>query len=167
MRTLILGGIASGKSHLALKLALSAPSPRIFVATAEATDPEMAEKIERHRRERGETFLTVEEPLELPEVLRRISGKTVVVDCLTVWLGNLLHYGKEPHEYFGSLYSAVKDFAGRLILVSNEIGLAPVAADALTRRYVNLLGELNRELSERCEEVLLVVAGQSLKLKPA
>ncbi|HIE33145.1 MAG TPA: bifunctional adenosylcobinamide kinase/adenosylcobinamide-phosphate guanylyltransferase, partial [Thermodesulfobacteriaceae bacterium] len=64
-------------------------------------------------------------------------------------------------------YSAVKDFAGRLILVSNEIGLAPVAADALTRRYVNLLGELNRELSERCEEVLLVVAGQSLKLKPA
>jgi len=167
MRTLILGGIASGKSRLALELALAAPAPRVFVATAEATDPEMAAKIERHRRERGKAFLTVEEPLEVPEVLRQNSRKTVVVDCLTVWLGNLLHYGKDPGAYFEALYAAVKAFEGRLILVSNEVGWGPVAAEALTRHYVQLLGGLNRKLSRYCEEVLLVVAGQTLRLKPA
>ena len=164
---MILGGIGSGKSSLALRLALSAPSPRIFVATAEATDSEMAAKIERHRRERGEAFLTVEEPLELPEVLGKVSGNTVVVDCLPVWLGNLLHYGKDPLKYFESLFGVLEGFEGRLFLVSNEVGFAPVPADPLTRLYVNLLGKLHQGLSKRCEEVLLVVAGQILPLKPA
>ncbi len=167
MRTLILGGIASGKSKLALELALAAPPPRIFIATAEATDPEMAEKIARHRRERGREFLTVEEPLDLPRALRAASGKTTVVDCLTVWLGNLFHHERPLEEALKALVESVRAFSGRLILVSNEVGFSPVAPDPLTRRYVNTLGRLNRELSTICEEVLLVVAGHALPLKPS
>ncbi len=163
---MILGGIASGKSRLALELALAAPPPRIFIATAEATDPEMAEKITRHRQERGREFLTVEEPLDLPRALRESSGKTTVVDCLTVWLGNLFHYGQPLEETLKALRESVQAFSGRLILVSNEVGLSTVAPDPLTRRYVSTLGRLNRELSECCEEVLLVVAGHPLPLKP-
>ncbi|MBX6423306.1 bifunctional adenosylcobinamide kinase/adenosylcobinamide-phosphate guanylyltransferase [Thermosulfurimonas sp. F29] len=166
MRTLILGGTASGKSRLALRMALSAPSPRVFIATAEPTDQEMEEKIARHRRERGGKFLTLEEPLDLAGALRRSSGRTTVVDCLTVWVGNLLHYGEDPEGRFRDLVEEVKTFSGRLFLVSNEVGLSPVAPDPLTRRYVNLLGRLNRTLASLCEEVLLVVAGCVIPLKP-
>ncbi len=166
MRILLLGGIGSGKSALALTLARKASSPRYFIATAEATDPEMAEKIARHQKERGQDFETREVPLDLPEVLRELSGKTVVVDCLTVWLGNLLHYGRDPEIETQCLLQAVQAFTGYLVLVSNEAGFSPVAPDPLTRRYVNLLGALNRALAEVCEEVRLVVAGRSLYLKP-
>jgi len=167
MRTLILGGVASGKSALALELARRGPSPRIFVATAEALDEEMTEKIARHRAERGPDFETLEVPLELATTLEGLSGRTVVVDCLTVWLGNLFHYRRDPEKEIPRLLSAVERFSGRLILVSNEVGLSPVAPDPALRRYVNLLGRLNRELASRVEEVRLVVAGRSLLLKPS
>ncbi|HFC98090.1 MAG TPA: bifunctional adenosylcobinamide kinase/adenosylcobinamide-phosphate guanylyltransferase [Thermosulfurimonas dismutans] len=166
MRTLILGGVASGKSRLALDLALKAPPPRIFVATAEPLDQEMAEKIARHRRERGSAFRTVEEPLNLARVLRGLSGATVVVDCLTVWLGNLFHYQRQVEREIQELVDTVRDFRGRLILVSNEVGFSTLPPDPLTRRYVNLLGRLNRRLARSCQEVLLVVAGHVLPLKP-
>ena len=167
MRTLIRGGVASGKSRLALRRALEYPPPRVFVATAEALAEEMAEKIARHRKERGEAFITIEEPLELSRVLRASSGRTTVVDCLTVWLGNLFHYGRKVEEAVEEFLESVSNFTGPLILVSNEVGLSPIAPDPLTRRYVNALGRLNQELSRRCEEVLLVVAGNPLPLKPS
>ncbi|QJA05967.1 bifunctional adenosylcobinamide kinase/adenosylcobinamide-phosphate guanylyltransferase [Thermosulfurimonas marina] len=166
MRTLILGGAASGKSRLALELARKGPPPRVFVATAEPLDAEMAEKIARHRKERGPDFETLEVPLALAETLEGFSEGTVVVDCLTVWLGNLFHYRRDPEAEIRRLLSAVEKFPGRLILVSNEVGLSPVAPDPALRRFVNLLGRLNQELASRVEEVRLVVAGRSLSLKP-
>ncbi len=165
MRTLILGGAASGKSSWALRLARRSPRPWVFIATAEATDPEMEAKILRHQEERGPDFITLEAPVELPEVLARQAGQTVLVDCLTVWVGNLFHYQKPVEDYIERLLETVDGFSGRLILVSNEVswGLLPPDPDA--RRYLYFLGRLNRELATRCEEVLLVVAGCPLPLK--
>jgi len=94
MKILITGGVKSGKSKYALKLARDFSGKKVFIATAEAFDEEMKEKIKKHKRDRGDRFITIEEPVNLHEVLNNIDCDLAVVDCLTVWCGNLLHYGK-------------------------------------------------------------------------
>jgi adenosylcobinamide kinase/adenosylcobinamide-phosphate guanylyltransferase len=167
--TLVLGGARSGKSRFALGLAEAAPGPRVYVATAEGLDAEMRERIARHRAERGAAWATVEEPVELaarlPELARRYP--VVLVDCLTLWVSNLLHAdAARAEERLGGLVEALAAAAAaRVILVANEVGMGIVPEAPLTRAFRDLAGRLNQMVAAAAGEVFLVAAGIPLKLK--
>ena len=166
--TFITGGTRSGKSRLAREKAL-AYSRRIFLATAEVTDPEMAKRIARHQEERGSGFLTVEEPLYLTEAVRKYADKAdvIVVDCLTFWLNNLFHHfdADQVSKEVGNLLKLLEERPTHLILVTNEINMGVVAPDPATRRFVDQQGWLNQEIARRADEVVLMVAGLPQILK--
>ncbi|GAA6756811.1 cobyric acid synthase [Thermus thalpophilus] len=159
---LLLGGAKSGKSRFAQRLA--GPYAAL-IATAEPRDEEMAERIRRHREERPPTWETLEEPLALAEALTRARHPTVVVDCLTLWVSNLLEHGLDPLEEAERFLRAVEGSGKRVIAVSNEVGLGIVPANPLARRYRDLLGEVNARLVEAAEAVYFLVAGRALSLK--
>ena len=169
---LILGGARSGKSRFALELGEPLGKRRVFVATALPSDEEMARRIERHRRERPEGWKTMEEPLRLVDTLQAVEGKTeiVVIDCLTLWLSNLLGANdpellpRERRAFQGLL----PQLPGHIILVSNETGLGIVPLGALSRRFCDEAGWLHQDLAQQCDRVLFTVAGlpQLLKGKP-
>ncbi|NPA48662.1 MAG: bifunctional adenosylcobinamide kinase/adenosylcobinamide-phosphate guanylyltransferase [Thermodesulfobacteria bacterium] len=163
----VLGGIKSGKSRFALKLAEKFPAPRLFVATAEAFDEEMARKIKAHQRERDESWQTIEAPVELPEALRDLPKKAGVclIDCLTVWLGNLWYYQKDAHSYVEKFLGGLAEAKIPIIVVSNEIGFAPLPGERVSRDFAEKLGILNQRVAALCDEVYLLVAGCPLKLK--
>ncbi len=166
---LIGGGARSGKSALALRLARARAAEVTFVATAQAFDDEMAARIARHREERDAAFRTVEEPLELGAVLRRETG-VVLVDCLTLWLSNLLCRGDTDEAVlaaFDALEDALALRAAPAILVSNEVGLGIVPESALARRFRDLAGALHRRLAARADEVYLAAMGLVLRIKPS
>jgi adenosylcobinamide kinase/adenosylcobinamide-phosphate guanylyltransferase len=146
LHTLVLGGAKSGKSRLALELAAGHAGRRVFVATAQAGDGEMAERIRRHQAERGPGWELVEEPVELARALAAADGPEalLVVDCLTLWLSNLLtSQGLDDAELErrgAELATAVAGLAGRAVLVANEVGLGIVPADPLARRFRDLAG---------------------------
>ncbi len=167
MKILILGGVKSGKSRLALKIAENFAPPRLFVATAEPFDPEMQEKIKRHQKERGPSWQTVEAPLELGAALEEISPYGVcLVDCLTVWLGNLFHYQRDIERETVQFLETVARIDTNLIFVSNEVGLGVLPGAKVSRLYVEALGRLNQEMARLCDRVYLVVAGLLIPLKP-
>ncbi|HTX73336.1 MAG TPA: bifunctional adenosylcobinamide kinase/adenosylcobinamide-phosphate guanylyltransferase [Rectinemataceae bacterium] len=160
MRTMITGGVKSGKSRHALLLAAEFPEPRSFLATALAFDEEMRDKIERHRRERAGRFETIEEPIDIHEKLR----ENMVLDCLPLWLNNLLHFGRE--EDFELILSTLIDRLPRnIVIVSNEVGMGFIPADALSRKYGVLLGQANARVAAACDRLVLMVAGQPLRVK--
>jgi adenosylcobinamide kinase/adenosylcobinamide-phosphate guanylyltransferase len=168
--TLVLGGVRSGKSRYALQLA--AQSDRVvFVATARNSDDEMHRKIERHRAERPEGWLTVEEPLELPAVLARYEADcdVIVVDCLTIFAANLLEAEGEDRDAIerrvAALCAALRSVDCAVVLVSNEVGSGVVPAYPLGRRYRDLLGEINQSVARAADDVVLMVAGLPLALK--
>lgn len=160
MRTLITGGVKSGKSSFALRLAEEFSEPRYFLATAEAFDDELKARIAKHREERAERFTTIEEPLEIVDSLT----ENMILDCLPLWLNNMFHYGREF-----SLDEAVNLFIAKLpqniIIVTNEIGMGFIPADPLSRRYGDVLGRLNARIAASCDRVILMVAGQPLVVK--
>ncbi|TBH17607.1 cobyric acid synthase [Thermus thermamylovorans] len=160
---LLLGGAKSGKSRFAQRLA--GPFATL-IATAEARDEEMAERIARHRAERPPTWETLEEPRDLAGALRRARHPTVVVDCLTLWVANLLEGGLDPLAEAGRFLEAVRKSGKRVIAVSNEVGMGIVPAHPLARRYRDLLGQVNALLAEGAEEAYLLVAGRPLPLPP-
>ncbi|MEW6550337.1 MAG: bifunctional adenosylcobinamide kinase/adenosylcobinamide-phosphate guanylyltransferase [Spirochaetota bacterium] len=160
MRTLITGGIKSGKSSKALELALAFPAPRFFLATAEAFDDEMRERIARHKAERAADFRTIEEPLEIITALR----ERMVLDCLPLWLNNMFHYGRETEIEAASAGLAAA-LPGDIIIVTNEIGMGFIPADPLSRRYGDALGRLNASIASACDQVILMVAGHALTVK--
>lgn len=160
--TLILGGARSGKSARAL--ALAAP-PRAFIATAEAGDGEMAERIARHKAERGEDWALIEAPLDLPAALAEAEGRTALVDCLTLWLSNLMAAGREPEAETARLIAALREARGPVILVSNEIGLGLVPMEPLSRRFRDEQGRLNQRIAAAADRVEFVAAGLPLRLK--
>ncbi len=162
---MVLGGIKSGKSRFALELGEKFPPPRVFMATAEPFNEEMARKIEAHRRERGPGWQTVESPVDLPQKLKSLSSVGVcLIDCLTVWLGNLIYYQKNVDEYFLEFSKALEKTSFPVIMVSNEVGLSPVSADSQTRFFVEKLGVLNQGIARHCDQVYLLIAGKTLKL---
>lgn len=166
---LIGGGARSGKSALALRLARARAAEVTFVATAEAYDEEMAERIARHRAERDATFRTVEEPIDLPGVLLRERG-VVLVDCLTLWLSNLLCRGDADAEVldaFGQLEAALAAREACAILVTNEVGLGIVPESPMARSFRDLAGTLHRRLAARADEVYLAAMGLCLRIKPS
>lgn len=163
--TFITGGARSGKSRYALGIAANSERPA-FIATAEPFDAEMEERIRRHREERDARFFTIEEPVDLAGALRRIPPGTdlVIIDCLTVWLGNLLHRGAAEGEIERFL-SALADPPCPLVVVSNEVGLGGIAISPIGRIFADLLGRLNQEVAARAERAVMMVSGLPLMLK--
>ena len=167
MKILLLGGIRSGKSRLALKIAENFSAPRLFVATAEPFDEEMQEKIKRHQAERGPSWETLEAPLALPEALETAAPYGVcLVDCLTVWLGNVWYHGKDLGAEVERFCKALKEVSTNVVIVSNEVGLGVFPGERGLRRYVEALGQLNQQVATLCDRVYLVVAGLLVPLKP-
>lgn len=167
---LILGGAKSGKSRYALTLAEQFPAPRLFVATATAEDAEMAARIERHQQERGPEWEAREVPLAVAEVLSAAPNRhgVILVDCLTLWLSNLMLEEKtdaELAEDCARLVEAVARAATPTILVSNEVGGGIVPDNALARRFRDQAGRLHQDLARAVDLVTLVVAGLPLYLK--
>ena len=165
--TLILGGARSGKSALALKYAERDGNQRIFVATAEALDDEMAARIERHRAERDDSWEIVEEPLDLAGAIAQHGGegRTLLVDCLTLWLSNVEQHGCDMEFETEALIAAIGDAAGHLILVSNEVGLGLVPETPLGRNFRDAQGRLNQRVADACDVVEFVAAGLPIRLK--
>lgn len=168
MRTLITGGVKSGKSHRALEIARAELTfPVFFIATAEIFDDEMRERVERHRAERssandGQDFITVEEPVELGKAIREASP--AVVDCLPMWVNNLMHYRRES-DFETILSDFILNLPTHCIIVTNETGLGNIPFDEETRRYNRLLAEANRRLASASDRVELMVAGIPLRIK--
>ena len=166
---LVLGGARSGKSAYAQSLAETCASERLYLATAAAGDEEMAARIARHRADRGQGWTTLEEPLEVASALAAEArpGRVVVVDCLTLWLSNLMLAGREPAAAIAGLARAIGDLAGPVILVSNEVGLGIVPEHRLGREFRDWQGRANREIAQACDAAVFIAAGLPVQLKPA
>lgn len=169
MRTLILGGARSGKSALAERLAHESGLSVVYIATAQAHDAEMAARIAHHRDRRPAHWQSVEEPLALADTLRAYArpDRCVLVDCLTLWLSNLLGDvdDKRLERECEALLEVLPALPGELLFVSNEVGLGVVPMGELTRRFVDEAGRLHQAIATRCDRVLFVAAGLPLPLK--
>jgi adenosylcobinamide kinase/adenosylcobinamide-phosphate guanylyltransferase len=169
--TLVLGGQRSGKSEYAEGLAPKLASTGIYLATTDATgakdDAEFQHRIRRHRDRRGAFWRTIEEPLDLPGVLAAEAqpGQVVLVECLTLWLSNLLAREFDIEPEVARLLRGLEAVAGHVILVSNEVGLGIVPANALARRFADLAGDLHQAIARSADRVVLVAAGLPLLLK--
>ena len=165
VRTLVLGGARSGKSRFAEGLAKGLEGSRTYIATAEPFDEEMRQRIARHREQRaGEGWTTIEAPLDPAAALRGAEG-FVLLDCVTVWLGNLMHHGRDIPKSIDSLLAALAETRARVVLVSNEVGLSIVPENAMARRFRDEQGIANQKLSGAVDEVFFIAAGLPLKLK--
>ncbi|MCK5541148.1 MAG: bifunctional adenosylcobinamide kinase/adenosylcobinamide-phosphate guanylyltransferase [Desulfobacterales bacterium] len=169
--TLVIGGCKSGKSRYALNLANNISANRkIFVATSVPTDSEMEERVLAHKKEREESFLTIEEPVLLPEIIEEYSNKAdvILIDCLTLWISNLLYKDytkKEILEYIQKLVNSVKKTECPIILVSNEVGTGIVPENKLARVFRDIAGIANQEIAKAVKNVVWTVAGISVNIK--
>lgn len=169
MLQLILGGARSGKSRLAEKLAAESGYAVTYIATSQPLDGEMNARVRHHRERRPGHWALVEEPLELARILRDNAGAEtfLLVDCLTLWLTNLLML-EDPQRLDAerdALLECLAELPGEIVFVSNETGMGVVPLGELTRRYVDEAGWLHQALAERCQRVVLAVAGLPLTLK--
>lgn len=162
---LVLGGARSGKSRYAQRRAEVLADARTFIATAEAYDNEMADRIARHRADRGAGWTTVEAPLGLPEAIAAQTGGVVLVDCLTLWASNLMLAGADADAATDALCAAMQGFDGTLILVANEVGLGIVPENALARAFRDVAGRMNQRVAAVADEVQFIAAGLPLRLK--
>jgi adenosylcobinamide kinase / adenosylcobinamide-phosphate guanylyltransferase len=165
----VTGGARSGKSSFALQLA-EQYSSRVFLATAEPFDKEMEQRIERHRKERNGAFLTLEEPVCLERVLQELPAGTdvLLLDCLTVWAGNLMHHFDTTEE----IEQRIRYFTMELskppcdmVIVSNEVGMGIVPENAMARRFRDIAGMINQRVASIADEAYLLCSGMPLKLK--
>jgi adenosyl cobinamide kinase/adenosyl cobinamide phosphate guanylyltransferase len=166
---LLLGGARSGKSALAVERARRWDGPVTLIATGEAGDEEMAERIRRHRAERPASWSTIEEPLDLGGALARVAnGDAALIDCLSLWVANLLGRGDADAAVEEEARHVAAQAAARAALtlaVSNEVGLGLVPDTALGRRYRDVLGRVNAAWAEAADEALFLVAGRALRLE--
>ncbi|MFZ0608786.1 MAG: bifunctional adenosylcobinamide kinase/adenosylcobinamide-phosphate guanylyltransferase [Xanthobacteraceae bacterium] len=165
--TLVLGGARSGKSRYAESLIAALPPPWTYIATAEAGDTEMAERIAAHRARRGPQWRTVEAPRNLAAPLAARERSPALVDCLTLWLSNLMLANADIEAEAVRLESAFDAAAAPLVLVANEVGSGIVPETPLGRRFRDWQGMLNQRIAARADRVVLVVAGLPLVLKKA
>jgi adenosylcobinamide kinase/adenosylcobinamide-phosphate guanylyltransferase len=167
--TLILGGARSGKSSFAERLIEAFNLRPIYVATAEPGDAEMRARIEAHRARRGPAWRTVEEPLDLAATLEHEASPdtAVLVDCLTLWLTNIMLAERDVAEQVEALVQMLARLDGPVVLVSNEVGQGVVPANALARAFVDHAGRLHQDVATVAGTVWLVAAGLPLRLKPA
>ncbi|MDP2809539.1 MAG: bifunctional adenosylcobinamide kinase/adenosylcobinamide-phosphate guanylyltransferase [Rhodocyclaceae bacterium] len=168
MIELILGGARSGKSALAERRALESGLAVTYIATGEPGDAEMAARIAHHQARRPAHWACVEEPLRLVAAMEAhaMPGRCVIVDCLTLWLTNLLLDDRLAEETAAFL-EILPRLPGRVLLVSNEVGCGIVPVNELARRFADEQGRLNQNVAALCDRVTLVVAGLPLEIKPA
>ena len=161
-------GARSGKSAYAQSLAEAHASERLYVATAEPADEEMAARIARHRADRGKSWTTLEEPLKVPQALRSLAhpGGLILVYCLTLWLSNLMLVVR-PEAAIARLADAIGALAGPAILVSNEIGMGLVPDHKLGRDFRDWQGRANRRIAQACDAAVFLAAGLPVQSKPA
>jgi adenosylcobinamide kinase/adenosylcobinamide-phosphate guanylyltransferase len=166
---LVLGGARSGKSRFAEARLVDAHLPKLYLATATAGDCEMHERIAHHRARRGADWRVVEEPLDLVETLEQHATRdtAVLVDCLTLWLSNLMHAGRDPQREAERLVDWLSLAPGPIVLVSNEVGLGLVPETPLGRSFRDAQGRLNQLVAAAVAEVVFVAAGLPLWLKRA
>jgi adenosylcobinamide kinase/adenosylcobinamide-phosphate guanylyltransferase len=163
----VLGGARSGKSRHAETLVESLGGAPLYVATAEPRDEEMRLRIAQHRARRGARWTTIEEPLALAATLRECprDGVPVLVDCLTLWLANVLEAGRAVAAEIDALLAALARLPGPVVLVANEVGLGIVPENALARQFRDHAGHLNREIAALADRVVFIAAGLPLVLK--
>lgn len=164
---LVLGGARSGKSTYAQRIAEIHKGPLGYIATAQAFDTEMADRISRHQAQRSERWRTIEAPMALGEAIRQAAPAhgALLVDCLTLWLSNVILGGHDPVAASADLLSAITACRCPLILVSNEVGMGIVPDNALGRQFRDEAGRLNQAVAAACAEAVLIVAGLPLVLK--
>jgi adenosylcobinamide kinase/adenosylcobinamide-phosphate guanylyltransferase len=168
MKHLILGGARSGKSQYAENLAIASEKKLIYIATAEALDGEMCTRIAHHQQQRDTRWLTVEEPKQLAKTLEKYAAAdtSILVDCLTLWLTNLLLSDEDTFICErAALLETFSTLPGDIFLVSNEVGMGVVPMDALSRRFVDEAGRLHQQLASQCDAVTMLVAGLPLSIK--
>jgi adenosylcobinamide kinase / adenosylcobinamide-phosphate guanylyltransferase len=163
--TLVLGGARSGKSRYAESLVTALPAPWIYVATAEARDAEMAERIAAHQARRGAGWRTLETPRDVVGARTAHGTTPLLVDCLTLWLANALLASADVDAEIERLEAALEQASAPLVLVANEVGFGIVPDNALGRRFRDLQGLLNQRIAARADRVVLVVAGLPLTIK--
>ena len=184
--TFILGGARSGKSRYAETLAQKHRGAKTYIATAEAIDDEMHERIARHRQQRGEGWNTIEAPIDLVSAFHNPSfrrkpestvamgpgfrrgdgtGEFILIDCITVWIGNLMHHGRDVRAEVAALCEALKKTKAQAVIVSNEVGLSIVPENALARAFRDEQGLANQRLAEIADEVVFIAAGLPVILK--
>lgn len=163
--SLVLGGVRSGKSRYAEGLIRGRPQPWTYIATAEGLDDEMRARIARHRADRGAGWTTIEEPLALPDALKAHAGAAVLVDCLTLWLTNLMIAGRCAESAVDDLVSALVAVRGTVVLVSNEVGLGIVPDNELARAFRDEAGRMHQRVASVADRVVLMVAGLPLTVK--
>lgn len=162
---LVTGGVRSGKSAIAEDRTLGFGTPATYIATAQALDDEMAERIARHRARRGPEWRTVQEPLDLPAAIAASDGTPRLVDCLTLWLTNLMLAERDWRAETARLADTLAHQTAPVVLVSNEVGLGIVPDNALARRFRDAAGLMNQHVARVADEVILAVAGLPLKVK--
>jgi adenosylcobinamide kinase/adenosylcobinamide-phosphate guanylyltransferase len=164
---LVLGGARSGKSRHAQAHAETLAGPLVYIATAQAGDAEMADRIARHRADRGPRWTTVEAPVHLPDAMLAWHGRGAVllVDCLTLWTSNLMLGGHDVEQAGRALTDAIGSFDGHVVLVANEVGLGIVPDNALARQFRDRAGTLNQSVAACVEQVVFLAAGLPLRLK--
>jgi len=164
--TLVLGGAGSGKSLYAENLMNDYPDC-LYIATAEARDRDMQHRIHKHQQRRGEQWQLIEEKIDIAEIIaaKARPKRPLLVDCLTLWLANLLETENNPELAFHKLAEVLKSVTGPVVLVSNEVGLGGIAATAETRKFMDHQGRLNQVIANVADRVILVIAGQALTLK--
>lgn len=167
--TFILGGARSGKSAFAARIVVESGLERVFVATATVSDEEMRDRIDRHRADRGDGWQAIEEPLALVDTLRREDkgDRAILVDCLTLWLSNLMFANRDIEQETSALADVVRRSRTPLVLVSNEVGLGIVPMTPLGRRFRDAQGRLNQAIAAAAPNVALITAGLPLWLKRA
>ena len=164
---LITGGARSGKSAFAERMVLALGQPATYIATAEAHDDEMQERIARHQARRGAEWTTVAEPLELCEALGRSDGAGPrLVDCLTLWLSNMMLAERDWERETDALGALLPSLADPVVFVTNEVGSGIVPENALARAFRDAAGLMNHRVADACDELWLCVAGHPLKVKP-
>ncbi len=166
-KILILGGVRSGKSSLAQQLVEKSQYRKVFIATGEARDEEMVARIEAHKVSRGAGWQTIEEPIAIADaILRQGAGTAVLVDCLTLWLSNIMLRDADPMQELAQLEHAIRQCQCSIILVSNEVGMGIVPESALGRAFRDWQGRVNQGVARACDAAILTVAGLPLLLKP-
>ncbi|WP_411036657.1 bifunctional adenosylcobinamide kinase/adenosylcobinamide-phosphate guanylyltransferase [Shinella sp. BYT-45] len=164
---LVLGGARSGKSAFAERLVAETGLSRHYIATGRAFDDEMRQRIARHRQDRGNGWKTHEEPLALAARISDVAraDRAVLVDCLTLWITNLMLEERDVAAEFGGLLAAIRTAPGRLVFVSNEVGLGIVPENRMAREFRDHAGRLHQEVAALVPEVYFVAAGLPLKMK--
>lgn len=163
---LVLGGARSGKSRYAEGLAAGFAGNRTYIATARPDDAEMAARIAAHLARRGPDWTTIEAPLELVEALEQVASAFVLIDCLTLWISNLMIADLDIAPQIERLAGALGARPGTIVMVSNEVGLGIVPDNALARRFRDEAGFAHQRLAQACDKVLFMTAGLPTRLKP-